>query len=121
MWMKSPLQPSAAIELKHQQTGEIITFGEVLPANIVDDICAVQLEPFNLDEYECTRIKGYMYFVDYPEEVIEEVLNVYDRWSAYQANALITVTSRSLEGSWDVDCEAKVIESNTDDWKKYFE
>lgn len=111
---------SATIELKHKETGEIVLLGKTLPSNIVEDICAVQFEPFNLDEYECTRIKGYMYFIDYPEEVIAGVLNVYDRQSAYSANAEIIVTDRSFEGSWDVDCEAKVIESNSDDWKIYF-
>lgn len=112
---------SATIELKHKQTGEILLLGESLASNIVEDICAVQLEPFRLDEYECTRIKGYMYFVDYPEEVMEKVVTVYDRWSPYQANATITIASSSFEGSWDVDRDAKVIESNSDDWKKYFE
>ena len=112
---------SATIELKHKQTGEIVTFGEMLASNVVEDIGAVRFEPFHLDEYECTRIKGYLYFIDYPDEVIEEVLNEYDRWSAYYPNAEITISSRSLQGTWGVDCEAKVIESNSDDWKDFFE
>ncbi len=112
---------SATIELKHKQTGEIITFGAALASNIVEDIYAVRFEPFNLDEYECTRIKGYIYFVDYSDEVIDEVLNVYDRQSAYLPNASINVSSSSFEGTWYVDYEAKVIESNSDDWKDYFE
>lgn len=111
---------SAIIELKHKETGNILLFGEHLAANIVEDVEAIKLEPFHLDEYECTRIKGYIYFIDYPEEVMEEVLRVHDRRSYRDANALITISSSSLEGSWDVDCEAKVIESNSDDWKKYF-
>lgn len=111
---------SATIELKHKETGEIVTLGTLLASNIVEDICAIKFEPWNLEEYECTRIKGYMYFIDYPDEVIEEVLNKYDRWSAYYANAEIKITNSSFEGSWDVDCEAKVIESNSDDWKNYF-
>ena len=112
---------SATIELKHKQTGEILLLGEMLASNIVEDIGAVRLEPFHLDEYECTRIKGYLYFIDYPEEVMEEVVTVYDRWGYNAANASITITSKSFEGSWDVDCDAKMIESNSDDWKKYFE
>lgn len=112
---------SATIELKHKQTGEILLLGERLASNIVEDIGAVRLEPFHLDEYECTRIKGYLYFIDYPEEVMEEVVTVYDRWGYNAANASITITSKSFEGSWDVDCDAKMIESNSDDWKKYFE
>ena len=112
---------SATIELKHKQTGAIILLGSSLPSNIVVDIHAVQSEPFNLDEYECTRIKGYMYFVNYSEEVMEEVLNVYDRQNAHRANAEIIISSSSMEGTWSVDCEAKVIESDSDDWKEYFE
>ena len=112
---------SATIELKHKQTGEILLLGASLASNIVEDIRAVRLEPFRLDEYECTRIKGYLYFIDYPEEVMEKVVTVYDRWAYDAANASITITSKSFEGSWDVDCDAKMIESNSDDWKKYFE
>lgn len=112
---------SATIELKHKETGEIILFGESLPVNLVEDINAVRLEPFNLDEYECTRIKGYMYFIDYPEEVFEEVLDVYDRWSIDSANASMKVTSSFMEGSWTVDCDAMVIESGSDNWAEYFE
>lgn len=113
---------SATIELKHKQTGEIITFGAGLPFNIVEDIDAARLEPFHLDEYECTRIKGYMYFIDYPQEVLDEVTDRYDRQDSLgDANGTIAVTGSSVEGSWDIDCDAKVIESNSDDWKKYFE
>jgi hypothetical protein len=111
---------SAIIELKHKETGNILLFGEHLAANLVEDVEVIKLEPFHLDEYECTRIKGYIYFIDYPEEVIEEVLRVHDRRSYRHANAAITITSPSFEGLWVVDCEAKVIESNSDDWKKYF-
>ena len=112
---------SATIELKHKQTGDILLLGQTLPSNIVEDICAVRLEPFHLEEYECTRIKGYLYFVDYPADVLEEVLDPFDRYSVYYGNATITISSKSIEGSWDVDLEAKVIESNSDDWKRYFE
>lgn len=112
---------SATIELKHKETGEILLLGGSLASNLAEDIEAVRLEPFNLDAYECTRIKGYMYFVDYPEEVFEEVLNVYDRQYYERANASITVTSSFMEGNWSVDCEAMVIESNSDNWADYFE
>ena len=111
---------SATIELKHKETGDIVLLGGSLPVNSAIDINAVQLEPFHLDEYECTRIKGYMYFVDYPDEVFEEVLNVYDRYSYTSANAEIKVTSSFSEGSWSVDCEGKMIESNSDNWGNYF-
>lgn len=112
---------SATIELKHKQTGEIVTFGKNLPTNLVKDICAVQYEPFQLNEYECTRIAGYMYFIDYSEEVMKEVLDIHDRRYAEEANAQIVISCSVFEGSWDVDCDAKVIESNTDNWNKYFE
>lgn len=112
---------SATIELKHKQTGEIVTFGENLPTNIVKDICAVQYEPFQLNEYECTRIAGYMYFIDYSDEVMKEVLDIHDRRYAEEANAQIVISCSVFEGRWDVDCDAKVIESNTDNWNKYFE
>lgn len=112
---------SAVIELKHKQTGEIITFGQRLSTNIVEDIAAIRLQPFHLDEYECTRIKGYMYFIDYPEDVMEEVINVHDRWSYIYANASIAVGNDSHEGTWNVDLDAKVIRSQSDDWKEYFE
>ena len=112
---------SATIELKHKETGEIILFGESLASNLVEDIEAVSQTPFNLEEYECTRIKGCIYFVDYPKEVFEEVLEVYDRQYYDRANASITVTSDWMEGSWSLDTDAMVIESNSDDWSDYFE
>lgn len=112
---------SATIELKHKQTGEIVTFGERLPTNLVEDICAVQYKPFQLNEYECTRIAGYMYFIDYSEEVMKEVLKVYDRGTIYGGNASITVSKNGFDGVWNVDCDAKVIESRSDNWSKYFE
>ena len=87
----------------------------------MEDVGAVRREPFHLEDYECTRIKGYLYFVDYPAEVLEEVLDPFDRYNIYDGNATITISSSSMEGSWDVDLEAKMIESNSDDWKQYFE
>lgn len=107
--------------MKHKQTGEIVTLGVDLPSNLVEDICVVQYEPIHLDEYECTRIAGYMYFIDYSEEVMKEVLVVHDRLHAEWANAIIVVSSSGFEGNWSVDCDAKVIESNFDNWNKYFE
>ena len=112
---------SATIELKHKQTDKIILLGETLPGNLVKDINAVHTEPLHLDEYECTRIKGYIYFIDYPEETLEKVINVFDRQYYQRANGYILVSSKSFEGNWNVDSDAKVIESNSDDWKKHFE
>ena len=56
----------------------------------------------------------------YSEETLEKVINVFDRQNYQRANGYILVSSKSFEGDWDVDCDAKVIESNSDDWKKYF-
>lgn len=112
---------SATIEFKHKQTGEFVTVGEHLASNCVEDINVISLEPLHLDEYECTRIKGYIYFIDYSNEVMEQVLKVYERKSAERENAEIIISCDIYDGVWGVDTEAKVIESNTDDWKKYFE
>ena len=47
-----------AIELKHKTTGDLLP-----------DLFAVEGN-VSLDDYECTRIKGTLYLVDIPEEVI---------------------------------------------------
>ena len=109
----------ATIELQHKQTGEIRVFGvngDIPVAN--QDICAVSREPFHLEEYECTRISGYLYFVDYPEEVMEEVLSVHDRENYSEPNATIIVSGGMAQILWDVDVDAMVIDSN---WSNYFE
>lgn len=55
------------IEWKDKATGElIIRQGEI-----------VEAESFDLDQYECTRIKGTLYLIDIPEEVeIKKVENM---------------------------------------------
>lgn len=111
---------SATVELKHKETGKIILLGESLPVNLVKDIGAVSRAPYHLDEYECTRIKGYIYFINYPDEVFAEVLNTYDRNHYYRANASIIVNSGWSEGNWSVDTDAWVIESNSDNWMNHF-
>ena len=104
----------ATIELQHKQTEEITTYGNMGQNYILRD-------SIDLDEYECTRIKGYLYFIDYPEEVFEEVLNVYDRGSTNYTNAEIKVTSSFMEGTWRVDCDAKTVENASGSWSDYFE
>ncbi len=104
----------STIELQHKETGEISTYGNM-------GLEYVLRSSIDLDEYECTRIKGYLYFIDYPDEVMEEVLNVFDRWSVTSENAEIQVTSSSFEGTWRVDCEAKTIENASGSWSDYFE
>ena len=52
------------IELKNKSTGELETYrGDASNGPNVS-------EDFNLDEYECTRIKGMLYLIDVPEEAI---------------------------------------------------
>ena len=53
------------IELKNKTTGELETYKGTNDAWIP----GVE-EDFRLDEYECTRIKGTIYFVDIPEEAV---------------------------------------------------
>ena len=53
------------IELKNKTTGELETYKGTNDAWIPE----VE-EDFCLDEYECTRIKGTLYLVDIPDEVI---------------------------------------------------
>jgi hypothetical protein len=50
-----------------------------------------------------------------------EVLNVRERTSYSDTNAWITITSDGMEGVWSVDCDAKVIESESENWRNYFE
>lgn len=107
----------AIIELQHKETGEITTYG---PASHLGKSFILD-SSIDLDEYECTRIKGYLYFFDFTEEVIEEVIDVYDRWNKSSTHAEIKVTSGSFEGTWGVDCDAKVIENDSGNWSDYFE
>ena len=106
------------IELKHKETGEITVYG---PASHQGYSFFFYQEPIDLDDYECTRIKGYLYFIDYPDEVFEEVIDRFDRWSKDRENASIKVTSSSMEGTWSVDYEAKVIENDSGSFGDYFD
>ncbi len=107
----------AIIELQHKETGEITIYG---PASHQGKSFILD-SSIDLDEYECTRIKGYLYFFDFTEEVIEEVIDVYDRWNKSSTYAEIKVTSGSFEGTWGVDCDAKVIENDSGNWSDYFD
>lgn len=51
------------IELKNKTTGEVVT------RELEYNGCTVG-ENFVLDDYDCTKIQGYLYFVDFPEEAI---------------------------------------------------
>lgn len=104
----------AVIELQHKETGEFITFSGVGHDFVLRDA-------IELDAYECTRIKGYLYFFVFSEEVMEEVLNKYDSWNSNNGSANIQVTSSGLERTWRVDCEGKVIENASGSWSDYFD
>ena len=54
-----------AIEFKHKTTGELVTCKGNNDAYI-----ATVNEQFSLDDYECTRVKGTLYLLEIPEEVI---------------------------------------------------
>ena len=104
----------ATIELQHKETGEIILYDgtghDFVLSNAID-----------LEAYECTRIKGYVYFFDFTEDVIEEVLNKYDSWNINNGSAEIKVTESGLERTWRVDYQGKVIENASGSWSDYFE
>lgn len=98
-----------AIELQHKETGETFTYGtnaglSTFIENIID-----------LDEYECTRIKGYLYLFEIPETVI----NMNERTNAYGENAYIDITYGGV-GCWDVDTDAKVISFFNGSFGDYF-
>ena len=107
-----------AIELKHKETGEVTIYGS---ASHLGKSFFFYQEPINLDDYECTRIKGYIYFIDYPEEVFEKVLDIHDRWAKDRANGGIQITSSSFEGTWTVDSVSKLIENASGSWNDYFD
>lgn len=51
-----------AIELKNKETGELTIYE-------LDDIGYSIAADFNLDNYECTRIQGNLYFLNFPDEI----------------------------------------------------
>ena len=104
----------ATIELQNKETGEFITYDGTGHDFILRDL-------IDLDAYECTRIKGYLYFFDFTDEVMEEVLNKYGNWDSNNGSAEIQVTDSGFEGTWRVDCEGKVIENGSGSWSDYFD
>ena len=53
----------AVIELKDKATGELITY-------VFDYAGHLITKDFNLDNYECTRIKGCLHFINFPEGIL---------------------------------------------------
>ena len=93
----------AIIELQHKETGE------TLFANMELGYVFLLASDGNLDEYECTRIQGNIYFFNFPEEVLEEVISLHDREEARYPNAKIEIADGGMVYSWSVDTDAKVI------------
>lgn len=100
----------AVIELKHKQTGELTTY------TMRNNPCTYEIDSnMNLDDYECTRIEGYFYFVDIPEELIVKV----DREGTYVSNSYFKIGDSSFNTTWYLDCEAKFVKvrsSTLDDY-----
>ena len=110
----------AIIELQHKETGETIiyaAYGHSGRSFILGDSVDSSID---MNEYECTRIQGYLYLFNFPEDVFEEVLHIYDR-TDWKGNAEIYVNSGSTQDTWRVDCDAKVIENRSRQWSYYFE
>lgn len=98
----------ATIELKHKETGELVTFQFIGNPFSVDT-------NFNPNDYECTRIQGHIYFFDIPEELIVKV----DREGTYISNSYFMIGDSSFSTTWYLDIEAKVVKvrtSNVDDY-----
>ena len=63
-------------------------------------------ETFNLDDYECTRIQGYIYIVDIPDEVITQSQYQMDR-----GTGSVSVGNSSFNWIISLDLNARVIEA----------
>ena len=51
------------MELKHKETGEVTTFEfDYDGYSVAND--------FSLDAYECTKIEGYLYYLNFPEDAL---------------------------------------------------
>ena len=92
------------VELKDKETGELTLFGQWAGNEWYVE------EDFNLDNYECTRIKGFLYFVDLPEEALHSPLPGWDYELGFQVVSSGVTTpysvnpgSKGIEvnGSWD--------------------
>jgi len=72
-------------------------------------------EDFNLNDYECTRIKGKIYFVDLPKEVIYAPL---PEWG-YACGFMIIGTG--MESPYEIQKEIKRIYPNgAEDWEEKY-
>ncbi|MBE5817009.1 MAG: hypothetical protein E7315_04735 [Clostridiales bacterium] len=89
-----------AIELQNKSTGEKKIYSHLEYRGIFVD------ETFNLDDYECTRIQGYIYFVDIPDEVITQSQYQMDR-----GTGSVSVGNSSFNWIISLDLNARVIEA----------
>ena len=68
---------SAAIKLQKKDTGETVVID--LPTYLSD--MDPNIAPTNLDDYDCVKIQGTLYFLDLPEEIfVEEEDPRFKRW-----------------------------------------
>ena len=95
----------AVIELKDKNTGELVTYYLTPEA---DEIT----QEFNLDNYDCTRIKGILYFVNLPKEALHSPLPMWNYATGFQlasdgmtepyrVNTSSKIIDRNGSGSWD--------------------
>ena len=106
---------SGALELKHKQTGELVTYRFYGQPVFLD-------ENFNLDDYECSRIQGYVYFANIPEELI---IKSETRSGYRNENAHINIGSSgggvSFTTTLDFDTDSKFIDIGSHTLDRYFE
>ncbi len=95
----------AIIELKNKETGELTIYS--LDGRYNEGALSRYLtESINLDDYECTRIKGRLYFVDLPEEAI---LSPVTDWG-YENGFILY--SRGSSEPYEIDMSTKFIHRN---------
>lgn len=90
----------AVLELKNKETGELTIYNFGHQNEIDVD------KGFDLDNYECTRIKGILYFVDLPKEVLYSPLKQWDYDTGFM------VCSRNSQTPYRVNSGSKGIGHN---------
>lgn len=102
------------LELKNKETGELTIY------NFDHENTYDVSEDFNLDNYECTRIKGRLYFVDIPIEALHSPLpELYYDWGYDTGFYLVTQHETT---PYEVNAETKGIYKNGgNSWDEFFE
>lgn len=89
-----------ALELKNKETGETIIYEFSYYGYYVD-------EKFKLEDYELTRIKGKLYFIDLPEEAL--VSPLIEPWG-YELGFI--VSGNGQHTPYEIDKASKAIHNN---------